>query len=290
MKDENAVVIEAWNTVLFEKFSRFRPLVTAGLSGHSDALWQRHPVPAGARVLDVGCGFGDTTQQIALAVGPSGKAVGVDCAANFIDVAAREARAAGLEQASFLVGDVQFEPLGGPYDRVFSRFGTMFFNLPGAALRNIRRSMAPGAQATFIVWRRREDNPWLFVSEQTVREIVPVVSHEQTNQVHCGPGPFAWAGADTVSDLLQSAGYDRVSLERTDLDIRIGRHLDEAVEFAMTLGPAGEILRLAGADGERLRGTVVDALRKALKPFERADGSGLWAPSSTWFVSARNPG
>jgi ubiquinone/menaquinone biosynthesis C-methylase UbiE len=289
MKDENAVVIEAWNSVLFDKFSRFRPLVTSGLSGHSDALWQRHPVPVGACVLDVGCGFGDTTQQIAIAVGPTGKVVGVDCAANFIDVAAREARAAGLEQASFLVGDVQFAPLGGPYDRVFSRFGTMFFNLPGAALRNIRRAMAPGAQATFIVWRRREDNPWLFASEQTVREIVPVVSHEQTQQVHCGPGPFAWAGADTVSDLLQGAGYDRVNLERVDLDIRIGQNLDDAVEFAMTLGPAGEILRLAGADGERLRGTVLDALKKTLKQFERPDGSGLWAPSSTWFVSARNP-
>ncbi|HEU4582075.1 MAG TPA: class I SAM-dependent methyltransferase [Polyangiaceae bacterium] len=288
MRDENAIVIEAWNTVLFEKFTRFRRLVTAGLSGHSDALWARHPVSAGQRVLDVGCGFGDTTQQIAIAVGPSGKAVGVDCAANFIDIATREARAAGLEQASFLVGDVQFAPLGGPYDRVFSRFGTMFFNLPGAALRNIRRSLAPGAQATFIVWRRREDNPWLFAAEQTVREIVPVVSHEQTNQVHCGPGPFAWAGADTVSDLLQGAGYDRVSLERVDLDICIGHNLDQAVEFATALGPAGEILRLAGTDGERLRGAVLEALQKTLQQFQRDDGK-LWAPSSTWFVSARNP-
>jgi ubiquinone/menaquinone biosynthesis C-methylase UbiE len=289
MKDENAVVIEAWNTVLFEKFSRFRHLVTTGLAVHSDALWQRHPIARASRVLDIGCGFGDTTQQIARAVGAAGKAVGVDCAANFIEVAAREAREAGLAQASFLVGDVQFEPLGGPYERVFSRFGTMFFNLPGAALRNIRRSLAPGAQATFIVWRRREDNPWLFAAEQTVREIVPVVSHEQTDQVHCGPGPFAWAGADTVSDLLRSAGYDRISLERSDLDICIGRDLSEAVELSMTLGPTGEILRLAGAEGERLKGEVLEALKKTLKQFERSDGSGIWAPSSTWFVSARNP-
>jgi len=289
MKDENAIVIEAWNTVLFEKFSRFRHLVTKGLSGHGDVLLQRHPIAGGSRVLDVGCGFGDTTQQIALAVGPSGTAVGVDCAANFIEVATREAREAGLAQASFLAGDVQFAPLGGPYDRVFSRFGTMFFNLPGAALRNIRRSLAPGALATFIVWRKREDNPWLFAAEQTVRKIVPVVSHEQTNEVHCGPGPFAWAGADTVSELLLSSGFQRVSLERCDLEICIGRDLSEAVELSMTLGPSGEILRLAGAEGERLRGQVVEALKQTLKQFERADGSGIWAPSSTWFVSARNP-
>jgi SAM-dependent methyltransferase len=262
--------------------------MTAGLSTHSDALWLRHPVAAGGRVLDVGCGFGDTTQRIALGVGPEGRAVGVDCAANFIEIAAREAREAGLHWASFQVGDVQFEPLGGPYDRAFSRFGTMFFNLPGAALRNIRRSLAPGAEATFIVWRRREDNPWLFAAEQTVREIVPVVSHEQTQQVHCGPGPFSWAGPDLVSDMLVGSGYDRVGFERSDLDICIGFNLEEAVDFAMALGPAGEILRLAGADAERLKPQVFEALRATLAQFQRPDGS-VWGPSSTWFVSARNP-
>jgi ubiquinone/menaquinone biosynthesis C-methylase UbiE len=288
VKDENAIVIEAWNTVLFEKFSRFRHLVTSGLSGHSDALLQRYPVALGARVLDVGCGFGDTTQLIARQVGPDGQAVGVDCAANFIELAAREAREAGLGWASFLVGDVQVQPLGGPYDRVFSRFGTMFFNLPGAALRNIRRSLAPGGEVSFIVWRRREDNPWLFAAEQTVRAIVPVVSHEQTNQVHCGPGPFAWAGPDTVSDMFVGSGYERVRFERCDLEICIGRNLGEAVELAMTLGPAGEILRLAGEQAERLKAPVHQALRETLAQFERADGS-VWAPSSTWFISARNP-
>jgi len=287
MKDENAIVIEAWNTVLFEKFCRFRHLMTVGLSGHSDVLFQHHPVAAGARVLDVGCGFGDTTQSIAQQVGPQGRAVGIDCAANFIEVAAREAREAGLGWASFVVGDVQFEPLGGPYDRVFSRFGTMFCNLPGAALRNIRRSLAPGGEVTFIVWRRREDNPWLFAAEQTVRELVPVVSHEQTNQVHCGPGPFAWAGPDTVSEMLVGSGYVRVRFERCDLDICIGRNLDEAVEFAMALGPAGEILRLAGEQAEALKVPVHAALLETLAQFQRADGS-VWGPSSTWFISARN--
>ena len=288
VKDENAIVIEAWNTVLFEKFCRFRHLMTVGLSGHSDVLLQRYPVAAGTRVLDVGCGFGDTTQSMATQVGPQGQAVGVDCAANFIELAAREAREAGFGWASFKVGDVQFEPLGGPYDRVFSRFGTMFFNLPGAALRNIRRSLAKGGEATFIVWRRREDNPWLFAAEQTVREIVPVISHEQTNQVHCGPGPFAWAGPDTVSDMLVGSGYERIRFERCDLDICIGSNLDEAVEFAMALGPAGEILRLAGEQAERLKAPVHQALLETLRQFQRADGS-VWGPSSTWFISARNP-
>jgi hypothetical protein len=91
-----------------------------------------------------------------------------------------------------------------------------------------------------------------------------------------------------VSDLLLGSGYERVRFERCDLDICIGRHLDEAVEFAMALGPAGEILRLAGEQAERLRAPVHEALLETLAQFQRPDGS-VWGPSSTWFISARNP-
>ena len=164
----------------------------------------------------------------------------------------------------------------------------MFFNLPGAAMRNIRRALKPGGEFTQIVWRKREDNPWVHEAELRVREIVPVVSHEETDLVHCGPGPFSMAGPDMVSAMLKGVGYDRIRFERFDADICIGRDLDEAVEFAMALGPAGEIMRLAEAEGERLKPQVIAALKEALGGYVRPDG--VWAPSSTWFITARNPG
>lgn len=287
MSDDNAIVIEAWNTVLFEKFSRFRHLLLAGLDGHSNEAFARHAFPTGASVLDVGCGFGDSTLRIARQVGPGGKAVGVDCAQNFIDAAKADAQRAGIENASFFVADVQVDDLRGPYDYGFSRFGTMFFNIPGAALRNIRRSLAAGAIFTMIVWRKREANPWLHEAEKVARELVPVINPEETDQVHCGPGPFSMAGPDMVGDMLRGAGFDRIVFERFDTDICIGRDLDEAVSFAMALGPAGEIIRLAGDEGARQASKVDAALRDALRVFAREDG--IWAPSSTWFVSARNP-
>jgi ubiquinone/menaquinone biosynthesis C-methylase UbiE len=283
----NDVVIEAWNTVLYDKFMRFKHLLVAGLSGHSDEILRRNLYPEGARVLDVGCGFGDSTVKIARAVGPRGEAVGVDCAENFVLAAEREAAAVGVPNARFFAADVQSDNLRGPYDCAFARFGTMFFTMPGVALRNIRSALKPGGAFTQIVWRKREDNPWLHDAERKVREMVPVVSHEDTDQVHCGPGPFSMAGADTVSSMLISAGYTGVALERFDTDICIGRDLDDAIEFAMALGPAGEIIRLAGAEGERLRPTVAAALRQTLAKYARNDG--VWAPSSTWFITARRP-
>jgi ubiquinone/menaquinone biosynthesis C-methylase UbiE len=287
MQDENAIAIEAWNTVLYEKFIRFRHLLTKGLAAHSDELFRRHAPRAGERVLDVGCGFGDTTVDLARRVGASGAATGVDCAERFIETAKAEAGASAVPNVSYLVADVQLARLGGPYDAAFSRFGTMFFNTPGAALRNVRRSLAPGGTFSFVVWRKREDNPWLHEAEKRVREIVPVVSHEETSQVHCGPGPFSMAGPDLVSDLLSASGYERISFERFDADICIGRDLDEAVQFSMALGPAGEIIRLAGDAGRALQPKVEAALRTTLQPFVR--GGEVWAPSSTWFIRAVNP-
>jgi ubiquinone/menaquinone biosynthesis C-methylase UbiE len=283
----NAIPIEAWNTILFEKFCRFRYVLTHGLADHSDELLWRRPYPASARVLDIGCGFGDTTRLIAQQVGPAGTAIGVDCAANFVADAGRDAREARVKNIEFFVADVQADDLRGPYDMAFSRFGTMFFNLPVAALRNVRKALKPGGELTMIVWRKREDNPWVHKAELAVKQIVPVISHAETDQVHCGPGPFSMAGADLVSDMLRIAGFERVGFERYDTDICIGRTLDDAVEFAMALGPAGEIIRLAGDIGQKLKPDVVAALRRTLAEHARSDG--VWVGSSSWFVKAYNP-
>ena len=284
MDDSNSDIIEAWNTILFEKFCRFKHLLVDGLSQHSDAAFERYGHPEGARVLDEGCGFGDSTLRIAPCVGPSGEAVGMDCAENFVDAAETAARKAGVSNVRFFVGDAQWGDLRGPYDHAFARFGTMFFEMPGAAMRNVRKALKPGGTFTQVVWRRREDNPWLHEAELRVEAIVPEVSHEETDQVHCGPGPFSMAGPDMVSTMLRSAGFERITFERFDCDICIGRDLDDAVEFAMALGPAGEIIRLAGEEGEKCKPQVVAALQDALASYARPDG--VW-PHRAPGLSAR---
>jgi ubiquinone/menaquinone biosynthesis C-methylase UbiE len=284
---DNSIPIEAWNTVLFEKFSRFKYVMTNGLSGHSDAFLRQRPYPAGARVLDVGCGWGDTAQQIARQVGPGGSVTGIDCATNFIGGATQDAKAAGVTNVSFVAADVQSDNLRGPYDFAFSRFGTMFFNMPVPALRNIKNALRPGGELAMIVWRKREDNAWVHKAETRVREIVPVVSHEETSEVHCGPGPFSMAGADMVSDMLRIAGFERATFQRFDTDICIGKTIDDAIDFAMALGPAGEIIRLAGEEGQKRKDQVVAALRETFADHLRGDG--VWLPSSSWFITARRP-
>jgi len=279
----NAEAIEAWNGILFQKFNRFRYVMTTGLAGHGDENIRRHPPAESARVLDVGCGFGDSVQQLARLVGPRGEVVGVDCAANFIELGRSEAERDGVRNVRFLVADVQTEPLGGPYDHVFSRFGTMFFASPVAALRNLRRTMTGGGKLSMTVWRQREDNAWLHEAERCVKAIVPMT--EQSDEPTCGPGPFSMAGPDMVSAQLIAAGFDRVTFERYDTAICIGRSLDEAIDFALTIGPAGEIMRLGGDEAERRRPEVVSALRDTLGAYAREGG--VYTPSSSWIITAR---
>lgn len=286
--ENNDIIIEAWNTVLFDKYLRFKHLFTEGLASHSEQVLQRQAYQPGMKILDVGCGFGDSTIEIAKRVGPKGLAVGIDCAENFIQACWADADEAGVENAKFFTADASLDYLGGPYDEVFARFGTMFFNLPGAAMKNIRSTLKPGGKFTQVVWRKREENPWLHDAELCVKEIVPVVSHEETTAVHCGPGPFSMAGPDMVSEMLKVTGWERISFERFDCGISIGRDIDEAIQFAMAYGPAGEIIRLAEDEGQKCIPQVKAALREVFAKYVREDRS-VWAPSSAWIISAYNP-
>jgi ubiquinone/menaquinone biosynthesis C-methylase UbiE len=285
MPDPNDEVTRAWNGVLFDKFVRFKPILTTGLSLHGEVLLDRRPPPAGGRVLDVGCGFGDLTRQLARALAPTGgRAAGVDVAQNFVEASTRDASEAGAKNAEFFCADVQTEDLRGPYAAAYARFGTQFFSSPVAALRSVKRALEPGAWFAFAVWRKREDNPWLYVPEQTVRSLI-LPEEETVDEPTCGPGPFSMRSADLVSTQLKAAGFSEIAFERHDIDICIGSDLDEALAFSMALGPAGEIMRLAGDVGKQKAPQVSVALRAALAPYSTRRG--VFAPSSTWLVTAR---
>jgi SAM-dependent methyltransferase len=279
----NAEAIQAWDGPLFDRFVKYRHILVAGLAVHGDEALRLNPPLEGQRVLDIGCGFGDTTQQIAAMVGPGGEAVGVDAAENFIDASIAEAEEAGVGNARFFVADVQMDDLGGPYDAAFSRMGTMFFTSPVAALRNVRSSLASGSQLTMVVWRRREDNEWLYRAQQVVEGIVS--RPDEYDEPTCGPGPFSMANADTVTDQLIAAGFEGIALRRCDLPILGGSSIDEALEIVTAIGPAGEILRLLGDRAEPYLPQVDAALREAFKEFQRDDGS-VWGMASTWIVTA----
>jgi SAM-dependent methyltransferase len=283
--ESNREATEAWSGPLFETFVRFRDLVTGGLGAHGEAAMKAHPPRSGDRVVDLGCGFGDTTQWLAGLVGDGGEAVGIDVSEPFIETARKEAEEAGVGNVRFEVGDVQVTQFGETFDYAFSRMGIMFFANPVQALRNVRAALAPGGRLCAVVWRRKLDNEWVRRAEQVVDQYLD--HPEETEEPTCGPGPFSMANADTVSEQLKIAGFEEITLQRCDLPLKIGRDLDHAVEFNMSLGPAGEVLRLWEDRVDEIRPKIATELREALAEFEGPNG--VFAPASTWIIGARAP-
>ena len=140
---EDTEFVKFWNEVLAPKFIRFKHVLVDGLTLHSEAIFPKLPVREGDQVLDVGCGFGDTAVKLARLVGPKGHVVGIDCCDAFLDHARKDAEANGITNVEFQRGDAEIALPVNQYDFVFSRFGTMFFTNPVAAMRNMRRALRP---------------------------------------------------------------------------------------------------------------------------------------------------
>jgi len=274
----NAETIEAWDGPLYDRFVQFRDVLVAGLGMHGEEALRLVPPRSGDRVLDIGCGFGDTTQHIAQLVGERGEALGVDASAT------EEARQAGISNARFMVADVEKMTFEETFEMAFSRMGTMFFANPVAAMRNVRSALAPGGRLTMVVWRAKEENEWMYRPQLITERFV--TKPEDYDEPTCGPGPFSMANADTTSGILLAAGFKAISLRRCDLPMRMNS-VDEAVELVMTLGPAGEILRLAGDRAAHLHEPVAAAIREEITQW--AGPEGFWAPTSTWIVTAVAP-
>ena len=283
---ENLEATEAWNGPLFDVWQDFQAVVVSNARAHGDAALVDHRPEPGDRVLDIGCGLGDSTVQLAELVGPEGHAHGVDVAERMIAGAREQAARASAQNVSFEAADVQVAQFADTYDYAFARFGTMFFANPVVALRNVRQALRPGGRLNIVVWRRKLDNEWLHRAETIVEQFLD--RPEEYDQPTCGPGPFSMANADTVTDVLKHAGFVDLALKRQDLSIKIGDDLEHAVKLVMSIGPAGEVLRLWGDRVEEIRPRVRAALLEGMADLARDDA--VYAASSTWSVRAVAPG
>lgn len=282
---DDTAFVKFWNEVLAPKFIRFKHILVDGLTQHSEAIFPKLPVRKGDRVLDVGCGFGDTAIKLANLVGPTGYVVGIDCCDAFLDYARKDAEAKGITNISFQRGDAEIALPVNEYDFVFARFGTMFFTNPVAAMRNMRLALRPGGRMVHIVWRDREDNPWLSMAKDVVLKYLPAPGEDAQT---CGPGPFSMADEQMVRGMMRSAGYEEIEFRRVDTQVLVGNDVKDAIEFQLAIGPAGEVFREAGEEAEKKRAEIESALSDAINA-QKTSADGIVMDSSSWVISAINP-
>src|SRR5215203_5078691 len=283
----NEEAVRAWDTVLYERWKKNRKVFVGALDEVTAELFERFPPPQGGRCIDVGCGFGETTRQMAGLVGPDGFALGTDSSPRFVEDARREAAAAGVVNVEFETVDAQTAEWPPQHDYAFSRMGTQFFAAPVPAMRAIRAALKPGGGLRKICWRRKAESPFWAETEQVVERFLS--RPEEYEADTCGPGPFSLGNPETLEGILAAAGFEEIELHSRDFDYFMGEDTEEAVDSLLAIGPGAELIRLNGEHGESRRGEIAEALAEHYADWQRPDGS-IVGRGSVWLVAATNPG
>jgi SAM-dependent methyltransferase len=242
----------------------------------------RARVAPGERVLDVGCGCGQTSLQLAERVGASGSVTGIDISAPMLARARERAAEQSLRNLRFLEADAQAARLGaGVFDLVFSRFGVMFFADPGAAFANLHGSLAPGGRIAFVCWQELARNPWMAVPMRAAAQHLQLPPPPPPD----APGPLAFADPERVRGILTGAGFREVAIEPLEGRLSVGGSTsgpEQAAQFLLEAGPLSRALRDAPAASLP---RIAAAVREAIAPF--ATPNGVMMGYGAWIVLAR---
>jgi SAM-dependent methyltransferase len=274
----NARQIAHWNEVAGVTWAELGALLDTQMASAGRRALEAFAPRRGERVLDVGCGCGSTTLELARAVGPEGRVLGVDISRPMLAVSRARVTEAGLGHVEFLEADAQTHPLAeGAFDGLFSRFGVMFFADPAAAFVNLRRALAPGGRLTFLCWRAMADNPVMTTAMAAARHRFPPLPPTAPD----APGPFAFADEGRVRGVLEAAGFTEVALAPHDAEMG-GNTLEDSITLALRVGPLGAALR----EHPHLLPGAREDVEAAYAPRIR-DGA-VWMRSATWIVTARS--
>jgi ubiquinone/menaquinone biosynthesis C-methylase UbiE len=270
-----------WNTVAGPKWLALQVQLDLQLEPYGQAALEAAKVAQGEAVVDIGCGCGATTLELARRVGAAGKVLGLDISQAMIARGRELAAQTKLANVSFACEDAQAVTLpASRFDLLYSRFGVMFFADPVAAFRNLRHALKPGGRLAFVCWQPAAANPWMSLPMLAAMQHIKIDAAADPN----APGPFAFGDAERVRTILAKAGFHEAAARefRAEMSIAGGATLEDALEFVLQISPLSR--PLAEAD-TRTRDAVVGAIRETLRPYE--SGGRVRMPSASWIVTAR---
>ena len=270
---------ELWNGPAGHAWITAQSILDEMFIGFATHLAQTIPVDANWRVLDVGCGTGDTTLTLARRLGRGGHATGIDLSAPMIDVARQRAANAGVP-VEFIATDAGQPPLpAGSIDHIVSRFGVMFFDNPVQAFTRLRETTRQGGTLHAVVWRSAADNAFMTTAERSAAPLLPLPP-----RVPDGPGQFAFADPQKVRGILDAAGWGEVAITPLDVPCEIAR--GDLRTYISLLGPVGTALRSETLDAAE-RERILDTLEAAFAPF--IVGDRVQFTAACWVIEAANP-
>ncbi|WP_053149633.1 class I SAM-dependent methyltransferase [Pseudomonas sp. P97.38] len=285
MTDHNAYQVADWNGRSGEYWVANQARLDAMMAVFGQAAIEAAAPATGEHVLDVGCGAGASSLDLAARVGASGQVLGVDISEPLIG----QARLLAPQDtpALFQVADASSAELPvAAFDILFSRFGVMFFEDPTGAFAHMRRALRPGGRVAFVCWRSVTENDWVRLPMAAIKGIIPATAPRDPE----APGPFSFGDRARVARILTAAGFTDIAIAPFDALISFGKGetrdaaIDDAVKMAFEGGPLSLVLADQPDD---IRAHAWAAVRAAFAglPGERS----VMIDGATWIVTARNP-
>jgi len=278
----NVDMSELWNGGGGLNWMRFQNRLEKSLTPFGQQAISTAMFTKNERILDVGCGWGDTSFEIAQNVGSNGYVRGIDIS----ELILRQARS---QTASFRLNNISFECVDAEshnfeaieYDVIFSRFGIMFFNDPVAAFKNIRTALKKNGRIVFICWQSVNANQWVNLPIEITEKYTALTQQIDPE----APGGFAFGNSNRVLQILKDAGFVDVKVEPFKTKFNVGKNLDEAIEFLSHLGPASSVLDDPKINDE-IKSNIIKELRNTLALYQTSQGVELDA--ATWIFTATN--
>jgi SAM-dependent methyltransferase len=283
MAADNSEQIAEWNGALGQRWVAMQREIDRIVVPFGDAALRVAAPQPGERVIDIGCGCGDTSIEIARIVGEAGTVLGIDVSQPMLEVArSRGGALPNCAHVAFREGDASEAELPANTDLLFSRFGVMFFSQPSHAFSHLRKSLRTGGRCVFVCWRAPRDNAWAMTPLSAARTAMGVTP---TPADPNAPGPFAFADEERLRAILSDAGFGAIDVQRFDATLSLGATPRSAAEGTVQIGPVSRFVREVGAEHLPI---ILDAVERALAPLAAPDGH-VSLNGSTWIVAATNP-
>ncbi len=246
-----------------------------------DALIKQTAFSQGEHIIDIGCGAGATSLAIAQEIGLSGSVIGLDISPVLVNEATNRAEKLKLENIKFMLGDAAVTTLPARQaDCIFSRFGIMFFSDPYAAFTHIHGFLKPSGRLSMACWSSIQENPWMF-------EIVSVLARHFPLPIPVprAPGAFAFAEPNYVKKILQTAGFQDITVSPWQQNLLIGGSNPSPASTAEFLLKATSLGQLPEDLPDTVKTAIHSELSNRLQAYETKNG--VQMPASVWFVEAK---
>jgi SAM-dependent methyltransferase len=280
MEDKNIKQRQFWSGAGGDVWVNKQREMDIMLNPLGDRVIERLDLKSDAKIIDIGCGCGATTLEIAKKI-TQGEILGVDISEPMLDKAAETAREMSLSNISFEVKDVQVDVMPQNYfDVAFSRFGVMFFEDPFEAFKNIHSSLKEDGLLSFVCWQNASLNPWQSLSIQVIKEFLDLPAPAPKS-----PGPFAFEDKTYLEEILIESGFKGLEIldNQEDIVMFSGKSIREACEDYLTINPV--VTEMLKNSKPELTEEILEALVIKFSNFHKNDG--LLFPSATWIVTAK---